>query len=541
MPAGKSPILQNDLMAQNDTNKFTLYNTGLVALEDSINRSTTISFAAGNVTLTETQLLRFAVYICTTASATRELVIPPTVGTAPAVTTNRTFGVLNTSGQTITVTHGSGSTVDVLTGQGAFIHADGTNISLLAGNSSGGGGSAITIQDEGSNLTTALSQIDFVGAGVTATNTGGNVTVTIPGGGGSAITAQDEGANLTTALAQLDFVGAGVTATNTGGNVTVTIPGGGGSAITIQDEGSDLTTTPAQMNFVGAGVTATTSGNNVTVTVPGSAGGGTSQNWSVPFKGAMASFTTTKNAQNLSGVAVAWDEQVFDTYNIYDLAQPTRMSVPAGVSYVRVSGGMIAADGTVSNAANLYLSIRKNGSAFYKGVPMMTSSIPFNNEMGTLTSGAIPVVGGTDFFEFHALLSGDTDVNLSSSSYFALEVLELSTAQSRLFDISTFVPGTPTAGATILQYVFSRDGSIPLNAAGAQSFAGTAATGVTVFTITKNGASIGTATFAGGTQIATFSVTATSFVAGDRIAIVAPNPADASLADINFTIPLEVV
>lgn len=47
------------------------------------------------------------------------------------------------------------------------------------------GGSAITAKDEGSNLTTALSSLDFVGSGVTATNTGGAVTVTIPGGAGS--------------------------------------------------------------------------------------------------------------------------------------------------------------------------------------------------------------------------------------------------------------------------------------------------------------------------------------------------------------------
>lgn len=43
---------------------------------------------------------------------------------------------------------------------------------------------AITAKDEGVNLTTALSSIDFVGAGVTATNTGGAVTVTIGAGGG---------------------------------------------------------------------------------------------------------------------------------------------------------------------------------------------------------------------------------------------------------------------------------------------------------------------------------------------------------------------
>ena len=51
-----------------------------------------------------------------------------------------------------------------------------------------GVGSTI-VKDEGSNITTAVSSFDFVGAGVTATNSSNNVTVTIPGGGGFSRTA----------------------------------------------------------------------------------------------------------------------------------------------------------------------------------------------------------------------------------------------------------------------------------------------------------------------------------------------------------------
>ena len=51
-----------------------------------------------------------------------------------------------------------------------------------------GVGSTI-VKDEGSNITTAVSSFDFVGAGVTATNSSNNVTVTIPGGGGYSRTA----------------------------------------------------------------------------------------------------------------------------------------------------------------------------------------------------------------------------------------------------------------------------------------------------------------------------------------------------------------
>lgn len=85
------------------------------------------------------------------------------------------------------------------------------------------GGLAVLVKDEGGALTSALTSINFVGSGVTATNTGGDVTVTITTG--SSVTVKDEGTNLTTDLASIDFIGAGVSATNTGGAVSVTISG----------------------------------------------------------------------------------------------------------------------------------------------------------------------------------------------------------------------------------------------------------------------------------------------------------------------------
>ena len=48
--------------------------------------------------------------------------------------------------------------------------------------SSSAGGTNITVKDEGSNITTAAASFDFVGSGVTATNSGNDVTVTIAGG-----------------------------------------------------------------------------------------------------------------------------------------------------------------------------------------------------------------------------------------------------------------------------------------------------------------------------------------------------------------------
>ena len=50
-------------------------------------------------------------------------------------------------------------------------------------NSTAAGGGAVVVQDEGTTLTSAVSQINFVGTGVTATTSGSQVTVTVPSGG----------------------------------------------------------------------------------------------------------------------------------------------------------------------------------------------------------------------------------------------------------------------------------------------------------------------------------------------------------------------
>jgi hypothetical protein len=46
-------------------------------------------------------------------------------------------------------------------------------------------GTTLTVQDENSNVSTSVTQIDFQGAGVTATSGTGEVIVTIPGGSGA--------------------------------------------------------------------------------------------------------------------------------------------------------------------------------------------------------------------------------------------------------------------------------------------------------------------------------------------------------------------
>lgn len=82
----------------------------------------------------------------------------------------------------------------------------------------------------------------------------------------------DEG-TLLTRRDTLNFTGAGVTATDDGTRINVTIPGASGGHI-IAEEGSALTARPT-LNFIGSGVTAAddSANNRTNVTIAGSSGG----------------------------------------------------------------------------------------------------------------------------------------------------------------------------------------------------------------------------------------------------------------------------
>ena len=163
--------------------------------------------------------------------------------TAPALAGNLdvvTYKIVSTTNRNIDIEpHGTGNVLlgnftfdadqSVGSGQDNYVmtydHSAGT-IGLEAAAS---GGSALTIKDEGSALSTAASSLNFVGSGVTASGTGADKTITISGGG-SAITIKDEGSALATAASSINFVGAGVTASGTGADKTITISGGGGTS-----------------------------------------------------------------------------------------------------------------------------------------------------------------------------------------------------------------------------------------------------------------------------------------------------------------------
>tara|TARA_B100000035_G_scaffold29153_1_gene22401 strand:+ start:643 stop:2622 length:1980 start_codon:yes stop_codon:yes gene_type:complete len=101
---------------------------------------------------------------------------------------------------------------------------------------------SITIQDEGSSLSTQATTLNFVGSGVTATGSGTTKTITISGGGGSGSSAADD---ITTG-------DAAVTIATTSGNITIDNQHSNSDIIFKgTDGGSDITALTLDMSNAG--------------------------------------------------------------------------------------------------------------------------------------------------------------------------------------------------------------------------------------------------------------------------------------------------
>ena len=181
--------------------------------------STTLTFAVAPANGVVIQIRELAIAIATTVSPAYRAYTGNGVANTFTVTSGLTAnsliiaenGIIQRPTTDYTV---SGSTVTFVTAPANGVDIQIRELSLNGGMSTGGTSLPYQGANSGKYLTTDGATASW------ATVSSGSVTI------------KDEGSNLTTAVASIDFVGAGVTATNTGNAVTVTIPSGGNNART---------------------------------------------------------------------------------------------------------------------------------------------------------------------------------------------------------------------------------------------------------------------------------------------------------------------
>lgn len=126
-----------------------------------------------------------------------------------------------------------------------------------------------------------------------------------------------------------------------------------------------------------------------------------------------------------SDTALAFANESYDTDSLHStVTNNSRITIPSGVSKVRLSAGSLFQNVTAN--AEVIGYIRKNGSGSgYAGMPHAMCDTSFTFPRVNLYSAVIPVTGGTDYFEFVINCAGDSSIDvLADFTWFACEILE---------------------------------------------------------------------------------------------------------------------
>ncbi len=157
-------------------------------------------------------------------------------------------------------------------------------------------------------------------------------------------------------------------------------------------------------------------------------------NWAVPFRGALLRRSSDATSLTFPWLA-AWQTAVYDTDTFWSAGNPTRLTVPAGVTRVRLHGSVRLPDAAGTGAINL--QILRNGaapSATYPGTAAWSVRVGgtgFSDNPAFFITPVLAVSPG-DFFELRVNRTGlgtPTTVLADAATFLAIEVIEVSTAE----------------------------------------------------------------------------------------------------------------
>ena len=343
------------------------------------------------------------------------------------------------SGTTLTLT--SGATV-----------GDDIRIRILTerplGTSGGGGGGATTLgalNDVSSATPSAGQVLKWSG-----TQWAPDTDATGSGGGSSGITIQEEGSALSTAATTLNFVGSGITASGTGATKTITVTGSGGSGIAL----SDLSVASEGTASGDGSIAYNNSNGQFTYTPPtlngltnaGDVNFGTNK---ILYSNHYAQLSDLPSAStyhgmfaHVHGTGKAYYAHAGNWVALADASELTLDGL-TGVSTSGVTSGQVlkyngtswapAADASGSSGIALSdISVGAEGTASGDG------SLAYNNSTGvfTYTPPVIPAVSLPDDQEFSVTASGSSAYTFSGGATGNNPTLNLQKGKTYRFDVN---------------------------------------------------------------------------------------------------------
>lgn len=254
----------------------------------------------------------------------------------------------------------------------------------------------------------------------------------------------------------------------------------------------------------------------------------------LPFRGALLRRSTNFSVATTGVyVAVPWQTAEYDSDAFWDAGQPSRLTIPAGVTKVRIVGNI---EWQTSPTSQL-VEVRKNGNGVLGGGSFIVrGDSGYSNQMRNLSSAVLPVSAG-DWFELAVYVGTAGELRGLERTWLAIEVVETADAADPPADISGYKAGQPAEDEVILRVPVARRTRLKIDLAGSHASAEAAATAQTDFDIRVDGVSSATMRFAAAATSATFiAASETVLEPGQVLSVVAPSTPDATLAGIGFTL-----
>lgn len=218
-----------------------------------------------------------------------------------------------------------------------------------------------------------------------------------------------------------------------------------------------------------------------------------------------------------------------DGSGLYGANGPVTITGGPGSGSYPNGGSVTISGGTGNNSAGSVLI--NGGTGTNGGGAVILSTAPTSalvQRLKILATGAWSV--GT----------GDTNYG-SSRQVLTSNGNAAPTWSTQPYDLALTISGKPDASAVVLSFVAVRAFTLPSSFTGSRATTGLVATDAATFTISKNGASIGTLQFAAAASTGTFSGSAGSFAAGDVLTITAPSTQDTTLSNISLVLVANLV
>lgn len=261
---------------------------------------------------------------------------------------------------------------------------------------------------------------------------------------------------------------------------------------------------------------------------------------------------------NLDTISTAQAQKEVTANALFDAGSPATVFGRRASACVLLTwayyGGMVIIDGVPTQVANGTLTLTDDADNYIEFDDTLSEPAVIVTAASDWTPGlrrlylVTTASGAATAWEDHRVFGQTRSIDVSvadAGGYFtatdvegALQELGAATAVVQPWDAHAFYPGVPGDAAVMLRVPVARAVTLPVNLAGSYGTASAASTGTVAFDITKNGTTIGTATFTAAAT-ATFTTaggTAQTLAAGDVLGITCPATADATLADVGFVL-----